>query len=278
MKIFLKDWWAGILATVILVIDIMLNFPDNELSLGMILFLVFAFIQMAQPQIKLNNIINAKPVIEVKKAYVDKRSLLATRNKREGDLLGYSSETGAFSRLAYESYETYGGTATYRRFPSDTRVEDYLFAHVVFVNTSKYPQEHTTAHKVWAEIIFYNQDKKLLWNNIKGRWTDTIQPNKLQPSQIKRDLLQVDIAPNQLDWELDIAMRHVDEKIGFVFNNDSYEFVEFQRDDMVLREKKYLVKIVLRGIGLNPNGVISCFVLHNEENIEGFLIEQTDSF
>jgi hypothetical protein len=278
MKKIIKDWWSGILGTIILGVDIMLNLPDFKLSPGMVLFLVFAFIQIALPQIKLNSIKNAQPVIKVKKVYVDTRSVLITRKKNEGDLIGYSVETGTFSRLAYESYETYGGTATYRKFPADTRIENYLFAHVIFINASKDSQEHATAYKVWAEIFFYNRDKKLLWSNIKGRWTDTIQPNKLKPNQMRRDLLQVDIAPNQLDWELDIAMRRTSEKIGFVFNNDSYEFPEFLRDDMVLRENKYFVKIVLKGVGLNPDGVASCFVLYNEDKDEGFRIEETNLF
>jgi hypothetical protein len=273
---FFKDWWSGILATLILGVEIMLDYPDVQLSWGMILFLVFAFIQMTLPQITLNRIKNAKPIMKVKRAYVDRRDVLIRRISRDGDLIGYSSETGTFSRLAYESSETFGGTSTYRKFPSDVRVESHCFAHVAFINEAKSSLEYATARKVWAEIEFYNSAKKLLWSNIKGRWSDTTQP--MLPNQVKRDLLQVDFEPNQLEWELDIATRHVNERIGFVFNNDSYEFAEFIRNDMVLREDVYFVKVILRGIGLMAEGERFCFRFENKEEIDGFDIREVDCF
>jgi hypothetical protein len=273
---FFKEWWPGILATLILGVDIMTNYPDVQLSWGMILFLVFAFIQMVLPQITLNKIKNSKPNLKVKNAYVDKRDVLIRRIVKDGDLIGYSSETGTFSRLAYESSETYGGTSTYRQFPSDARIESYYFAHIAFVNEPKSSMEYAAAKKVWAEIEFYNNGKKLLWSNIKGHWSDTTQP--MLPNQIKRDLLQVDFEPNQLEWELDIATRHMSEDIGFVFNNDSYEFTEFIRNDMVLREEVYFVRVTLRGIGLKPEGDTFCFRLENRKEISNFDISEVDCF
>lgn len=195
-----------------------------------------------------------KPTLQVKKAYVDKIDVIITFTKfEEGDLLGlnFTTLSGVSNHLVYESTETIGGTSLYRSFPSDTRNEKYYFAHVKFINNPKNSSKEATAEKVWSEISFYDENFNVEYEGIKGRWGNTDQPRKPFPNEEMHKMLEVDFYPNQLDWELDIAMRHPSEKSGFVFNNDSYFFKEFRRGDMVLRKDKYIVKVVLHGIGLD---------------------------
>ncbi len=191
-------------------------------------------------------------------------------------MIGFSSETGSSVKSSdYQYGEISYNENIYGQPATKTRTEIYSFAHVSFINEPKSSIEHVSAKKVWAEIEFYNSAKKLRWGNIKGRWSDTTQP--VLPNQVKRNLLEVDFEPNQLEWELDIATRHVNETVGFVFNNESYEFAEFMRNDMVLQEDLYFVKIVLRGVGLKPEGEKFCFKLDNK-TVGGFEISEIDCF
>lgn len=256
--------------------------PQENVRVALIwfgLFVLFFLVAIAIRELEIQKMKNAKPIMKVKNAYIDRRYVLLRKfQEQPGDLFAYSPETGSSYRLAYESSETYGGTSSYRRFPPHTQVENYLFAHVQFVNEPKISVENATAKRVWADITFYNSNKESVFNNIKGRWGDKNQPQRLDLHQIKKDLIQVDFSPNELEWELDIAMRHETEKIGFVFNNDSYEFDEFRREDLALREKKYFVKVILKGIGLKPGGVPFCFELYIGEKFDDFKIEKIDCF
>src|SRR5574341_1893450 len=227
--------------------------PQENLRVALIwfgLFVFFSFVAIGMRELEIQRIKNARPIMKVKKAYVDTRYVTLTKmQERKDDLIGYSPETRSSYRLAYESSETFGGTATYRKFQLLSQVEKYLFAHIQFINEPKISVGNAAAKKVWADITFYNDKLEPVFSNIKGRWGDTNQPHRFDPNHTKKELIQVDFAPNGLEWELDIAMRHETEGIGFVFNNDSYEFNEFRRRDMVLREKKYFVKVILRGVG-----------------------------
>jgi len=266
----LREWKTGgdLFAAAVFVVVVFWHLMDKQREIDL-------------RQSKIEAIQNTKPIIKVKKAYSDLRDVMITTiTKREGDLIGYSTETGSFSRLfMYEGQETFAGTVGYRQFPYESeRIETCRFAHVMFFNEPKEQFEYATAEKVWAELAFYNDKKELIWEDINGRWSETGQPIHKSPFQIKRDLLEVDFPPNQLGWELDIAMRNVKERIGYVFNNDSYDFVEFKRSDMSLLDDKYFVKVILRGVRLKSNGEEFCFLLHNGEEIDDFTIEEIGCF
>lgn len=136
-----------------------------------------------------------------------------------------------------------------------------FFAHVKFKNDPEIRSVKTAAKNVVAEVTFFNNESKKILGPIYGRWSDTKQPGTQSPFDSIRDLCKVELEPNGLPRELDIALKYAEEEDCYAFNNESCLSSDWKIPQFLL--KGDILQVHVRLVGENVEKEW-WFVLHNE--------------
>jgi len=111
------------------------------------------------------------------------------------------------------------------------------------------PTADSVARQVTARISFCRVDGTKLFD-FDGRWSDTIQPSRLPLLEPTIELNTVDIAIG-VRRELDLVLKYDAETDCFGVNNKSYRFPWARNPEWELGAGEYLIRVRLRGIGVD---------------------------
>lgn len=202
-----------ILAALSLGAELALNlFGSNSNFVLLWLAIAFLFVQVVILYVELEGIKNVRPNLEVfGMPYGDTRPLV---QQRPGD---------------------------------QPTITDINCFHLSFANNPKNRVEQATARKVFAQLTYYGPSRKKLVGPINGRWGDTEQPGTRSLFSPNRDLLSVDFESSGLSHELNLAIKHPQEKTIYAFNNDSYPYPGWRNPAFAIKSNKIVIRVRLSG-------------------------------
>jgi len=121
-------------------------------------------------------------------------------------------------------------------------------ASAPFANNPKFPNQHNDVAKARAEITYLDENRKLLFKPITGRWGG-LQPSEIAGSD-KRILESTDF-PNtgSVRW-LDLLLKYPEDEYCYAYNNDSYAYARqfFQHPEHQISSKRFFVQVRLKGV------------------------------
>jgi len=136
------------------------------------------------------------------------------------------------------------------------RGEKYYFSRVFFKNEKRKWSSYTeTAKNVIAYIRFFDGNMIELINyEFIGRWGN-LSPN---PETILDDVeslkyISVELPSSDIEYELDLAMKHDHGNFMVAFNNKNYLGKEFLIRENVLNSKVVIAQIVLKASNIDEN-------------------------
>jgi isopenicillin N synthase-like dioxygenase len=134
-----------------------------------------------------------------------------------------------------------GATSDYESF-----TEPYSLGFVYVENRKLKNREVTTSLNTRAKMFFYDEERKLVHENVDARWSDTIEPTFafVQPRE-RQYYLEKDI-PAGGEQALCLVAKHKKDDNCFIFNLETYSQNELRRHDSLLRKGKTYIKIVLK--------------------------------
>jgi hypothetical protein len=120
-------------------------------------------------------------------------------------------------------------------------------AAVLFSNNPQPRTDKNHATSIRAEITYLNDNRKVLFGPIQGRWGQTFQPSEIKRSQ--GPLIEsVDFPNNGAVRSLDFLIKYPEDDYCYAFNNDSYDFgYLFQNPAYVIKSRKFIIQIRLKG-------------------------------
>ena len=160
--------------------------------------------------------------------------------------------------LTYETKENndalYKPNVQMRGRPNKVQLSNGVIANIPFANIPKIRTPENDSYRVRAEITYLDENKKLLFSWIRGRWTDTKFLSELEHG--KTHEIESIVFPNDgsIRW-LEVLIKRPEDEFCYGFNNTSTRESpkSWLYPDFKITKKRFFIQVELIGNFVNDN-------------------------
>jgi len=236
----IKGWLPAILATLLIVGDVVLNLLDvNSLILSYVI-IALLLVQILLLYLQIHKAQDARPNLQFTKSKVKPLQMTEFHHKWNTDN-NFFGGTATLSYAYLPTLRAYSSTGDYEQ-----STEPVSIALVYVENKKLENREITTSLNTHAKMFFYDEHMKPIHEDVDARWADTVEPSYswLEPKE-RQYYLEKDI-PAGVEQELCVVAKQKNDDNCFIFNLETYSENKLRRKEALLVKGKMFVKVVLR--------------------------------